>query len=160
MYLRMKSVLCVFVCLFVCVLCLVVWLMVVQVVDKLQQVYWVGFVYIVDVVVVQVIIFYVYVVLEWCGLVLLNQMLVQGFKCCVLVNLELIDQLVVMFDGIISVIVLVVVLDCELVLVELIGDQYKVLVEVVLQVLFFDFCECQVIVFYLFMLQCIDVQDY
>jgi hypothetical protein len=65
-----------------------------------------------------------------------------------------------MLDGTTSATVLAAALDRELVSVEPIGDQYKVLVEVALQALFFDFRERQVIASYPLTLQRIDVQDY
>lgn len=65
-----------------------------------------------------------------------------------------------MLDGTTSATVLAAALDRELVSVEPIGNQYKVLVEVALQALFFDFRERQVIASYPLTLQRIDVQDY
>jgi hypothetical protein len=94
------------------------------------------------------------------GLVPLNQTLAQSLKRRAPAHLELIDQPVAMLDGTTSATVLAAALDRELVSVEPIGDQYKVLVEVALQALFFDFRERQVIASYPLTLQRIDVQDY
>ena len=141
-------------------LCLAVWPLASQAADKSQQAYWAGFAYTADAAAVQATTPHAHAVLEKRGLIPLNQTLAQGLKRRPPANLELIDQPVAMLDGTTSATVLAAALDRELVSIEPIGDQYKVLVEVALQALFFDFRERQVIASYPLTLQRIDVQDY
>nr|KAJ9617946.1 hypothetical protein H2204_013326 [Knufia peltigerae] len=141
-------------------LCLAVWPLASQAADKSQQAYWAGFAYTADAAAVQVTTPHAHAVLEKRGLIPLNQTLAQALKRRAPANLELIDQPVAMLDGTTSAVVLAAALDRELVSVEPIGDQYKVLVEVALQALFFDFRERQVIASYPLTLQRIDVQEY
>ncbi|MBN8802800.1 MAG: rod shape-determining protein MreD [Stenotrophomonas acidaminiphila] len=160
MYSRMKSASRAFARLLACALCLAVWPMAVQAADKSQQAYWAGFAYTADAAAVQATTPHAHAVLERRGLVPLNQVLAQSLKRRAPAHLELIDQPVAMLDGTTSATVLAAALDRELVSVEPIGGQYKVLVEVALQALFFDFRERQVIASYPLTLQRIDVQDY
>lgn len=74
-------------------------------------------------------------------------------------HLGLIADRLAMLDGSTSATVLAAALDRELVSVEPIGDHYKVLVEVALQALFFDFRERQVIAAFPLTLQRIDLMD-
>ncbi|HBS64121.1 MAG TPA: hypothetical protein DEB32_15720, partial [Stenotrophomonas sp.] len=160
MYSRTKSASRAFARLLACALCLAVWPTAVQAADKSQQAYWAGFAYTADAAAVQATTPHAHAVLERRGLVPLNQTLAQSLKRRAPAHLELIDQPVAMLDGTTSATVLAAALDRELVSVEPIGDQYKVLVEVALQALFFDFRERQVIASYPLTLQRIDVQDY
>ena len=160
MYSRTKSASRAFARLLACALCLAVWPTTVQAADKSQQAYWAGFAYTADAAAVQATTPHAHAVLERRGLVPLNQTLAQSLKRRAPAHLELIDQPVAMLDGTTSATVLAAALDRELVSVEPIGDQYKVLVEVALQALFFDFRERQVIASYPLTLQRIDVQDY
>jgi hypothetical protein len=141
-------------------LCLAVWPLASQAADKSQQAYWAGFAYTADAAAVQATTPHAHAVLEKRGLIPLNQTLAQALKRRAPANLELIDQPVAMLDGTTSAVVLAAALDRELVSVEPIGDQYKVLVEVALQALFFDFRERQVIASYPLTLQRIDLQEY
>lgn len=75
-------------------------------------------------------------------------------------HLILIRDQLAKLDGSTSATVLAAALDRELVSVEPIAGQYKVLVEVALQALFFDFRERQVIASYPVTLQRIDLLDY
>ena len=160
MYSRTKSASRAFARLLACALCVAVWPMAVQAADKSQQAYWAGFAYTADAAAVQATTPHAHAVLEKRGLIPLNQTLVQALKRRAPAHLELIDQPVAMLDGTTSATVLAAALDRELVSVEPIGNQYKVLVEVALQALFFDFRERQVIASYPLTLQRIDVQDY
>ncbi|WP_416055703.1 hypothetical protein [Stenotrophomonas maltophilia] len=142
------------------VLCMVAFTGAAQAADKSQQAYWAGFAYTADAAAVQATTPHAHAVLEKRGLIPLNQTLAQALKRRPPASLELIDQPVAMLDGTTSAIVLAAALDRELVSVEPIGNQYKVLVEVALQALFFDFRERQVVASYPVTLQRIDVQDY
>ncbi len=75
-------------------------------------------------------------------------------------HLTLIEGDLAKLDGSTSATVLAAALDRELVSVEPIGSQYKVLVELSLQALFFDFRERQVIAAYPMTLQRIDLMDH
>jgi hypothetical protein len=128
--------------------------------EKSQQAYWAGFAYTADQSAVKASTPRTAAVLEARGLVPLNQALWARLKAKPPTTLELIDQPLAMLDGTTSATVLATALDRELVSVEPIGDQYKVLVEVALQALFFDFRERQVVASYPITLQRIDVMDY
>lgn len=132
----------------------------VQAADKSQQAYWAGFAYTADQSAVKASTPRTAAVLEARGLPTLNKALWARLSAQKPSQLELIDQPLAMLDGTTSAIVLATALDRELVSVEPIGDQYKVLVEVALQALFFDFRERQVVASYPITLQRIDVQDY
>lgn len=146
--------------LFVCAWCLALWPLIANAADKSQQVYWAGFAYTADAAAVQVTTPHAQAVLEKRGLIALNQTLAQALQQRAPAHLQLLDQPVAMLDGSTSATVLAAALDRELVSVEPIGNQYKVLVEVALQALFFDFRERQVIASYPLTLQRIDVRDY
>lgn len=74
-------------------------------------------------------------------------------------QLALIPDELAKLDGSTSAIVLAAALDRELVSIEPIGDRYKVLVELALQAIFFDFRERQVVAAYPMTLQYIDLVD-
>ncbi len=131
-----------------------------QAADKSQQAYWAGFAYTADQSAVKASTPRTAAVLEARGLPTLNKVLWARLSTQKPTQLELIDQPLAMLDGTTSATVLAAALDRELVSVEPIGDQYKVLVEVALQALFFDFRERQVVASYPITLQRIDVQDY
>ncbi len=131
-----------------------------QAADKSQQAYWAGFAYTADQSAVEATTPRTEAVLKARGLLALNQALWGRLQAQKPTQLELIDQPLAMLDGTTSAIVLAAALDRELVSVEPIGNQYKVLVEVALQALFFDFRERQVVASYPITLQRIDVQDY
>lgn len=132
----------------------------VQAADKSQQAYWAGFAYTADQSAVKASTPRTAAVLEARGLPALNKALWARLSAQKPTQLELIDQPLAMLDGTTSATVLAAALDRELVSVEPIGGQYKVLVEVALQALFFDFRERQVVASYPITLQRIDVQDY
>ncbi len=132
----------------------------VQAADKSQQAYWAGFAYTADQSAVKASTPRTAAVLEARGLPTLNKALWARLSAQKPTQLELIDQPLAMLDGTTSATVLAAALDRELVSVEPIGGQYKVLVEVALQALFFDFRERQVVASYPITLQRIDVQDY
>ncbi|WP_260477048.1 hypothetical protein [Stenotrophomonas sp. 278] len=132
----------------------------VQAADKSQQAYWAGFAYTADQSAVKASTPRTAAVLEARGLPTLNKALWARLNAQKPTQLELIDQPLAMLDGTTSATVLAAALDRELVSVEPIGGQYKVLVEVALQALFFDFRERQVVASYPITLQRIDVQDY
>lgn len=131
-----------------------------QAADKSQQAYWAGFAYTADQSAVKASTPRTAAVLEARGLPTLNKALWARLSAQKPTQLELIDQPLAMLDGTTSATVLAAALDRELVSVEPIGTQYKVLVEVALQALFFDFRERQVVASYPITLQRIDVQDY
>ncbi len=131
-----------------------------QAADKSQQAYWAGFAYTADQSAVKASTPRTAAVLEARGLPTLNKALWARLSAQKPTQLELIDQPLAMLDGTTSATVLAAALDRELVSVEPIGNQYKVLVEVALQALFFDFRERQVVASYPITLQRIDVQDY
>lgn len=131
-----------------------------QAADKSQQAYWAGFAYTADQSAVKASTPRTAAVLEARGLPTLNKALWARLSAQKPSQLELIDQPLAMLDGTTSATVLAAALDRELVSVEPIGSQYKVLVEVALQALFFDFRERQVVASYPITLQRIDVQDY
>lgn len=131
-----------------------------QAADKSQQAYWAGFAYTADQSAVKASTPRTAAVLEARGLPPLNKALWARLSAQKPSQLELIDQPLAMLDGTTSATVLAAALDRELVSVEPIGNQYKVLVEVALQALFFDFRERQVVASYPITLQRIDVQDY
>ena len=131
-----------------------------QAADKSQQAYWAGFAYTADQSAVKASTPRTAAVLEARGLPMLNKALWARLSTQKPTQLELIDQPLAMLDGTTSATVLAAALDRELVSVEPIGNQYKVLVEVALQALFFDFRERQVVASYPITLQRIDVQDY
>ncbi|MGV8961036.1 MAG: hypothetical protein ACOH1V_11750 [Stenotrophomonas sp.] len=97
--------------------------------------------------------------IEAAGLEALNQQLGGALKRQPARYLDVIGDRLAKLDGTTSATVLAAALDRELVSVEPIGDQYKVLVEVALQALFFDFRERQVIASYPMTLQRIDLHD-
>lgn len=132
----------------------------VQAADKSQQAYWAGFAYTADQSAVKASTPRTAAVLEARGLPTLNKALWARLSVQKPTQLELIDQPLAMLDGTTSATVLAAALDRELISVEPIGNQYKVLVEVALQALFFDFRERQVVASYPITLQRIDVQDY
>lgn len=131
-----------------------------QAADKSQQAYWAGFAYTADQSAVKASTPRTAAVLEARGLPALNKALWARLSAQKPTQLELIDQPLAMLDGTTSATVLAAALDRELISVEPIGNQYKVLVEVALQALFFDFRERQVVASYPITLQRIDVQDY
>lgn len=131
-----------------------------QAADKSQQAYWAGFAYTADQSAVKASTPRTAAVLEARGLPTLNKALWARLSAQKPTQLELIDQPLAMLDGTTSATVLAAALDRELISVEPIGNQYKVLVEVALQALFFDFRERQVVASYPITLQRIDVQDY
>ncbi|MFG3448789.1 hypothetical protein ACGFZ3_09405 [Stenotrophomonas sp. NPDC047960] len=131
-----------------------------QAADKSQQAYWAGFAYTADQSAVEASTPRAAAVLKARGLAPLNQALWARLQAQRPASLELIDQPLAMLDGTTSATVLATALDRELVSIEPIGGQYKVLVEVALQALFFDFRERQVVASYPITLQRIDVMEF
>lgn len=124
-----------------------------------QQVYWAGFAYTGDQATVAAATPRSAATAAKLGLPAINKTLWQAIATAKPDGLQLIDQPLAMLDGSTSATVLAASLDRELVSVEPIGDQYKLLVEVALQALFFDFRERQVIASYPITLQRIDIRD-
>jgi hypothetical protein len=141
-------------------LCALVFTGTAEAADKSQQAYWAGFAYTADQSAVEASTPRAAAVLKARGLAPLNQALWARLKAQPPASLQLIDQPLAMLDGTTSATVLATALDRELVSVEPIGGQYKVLVEVALQALFFDFRERQVVASYPITLQRIDVMEY
>nr|WP_145481629.1 hypothetical protein [Stenotrophomonas rhizophila] len=131
-----------------------------QAADKSQQAYWAGFAYTAEQSKVDASTPRAAAVLQARGLAPLNQALWARLQAQRPAHLELIDQPLAMLDGTTSATVLATALDRELVSIEPIGGQYKVLVEVALQALFFDFRERQVVASYPITLQRIDVMEF
>lgn len=127
--------------------------------DKSQQAYWAGFAFTGEQAAVQAATPHTAAALEAHGLGALNQVLNTALKRTPPASLHLIDQAQARLDGSTSAVVLAAALDREMVSIEPIGNQYKVLIEVALQALFFDFREQQVIASYPMTLQRIDVLD-
>lgn len=125
----------------------------------LPQVYWAGFAYTSDQSAVAAATPRTASTIEQRGLGELNKRLAHALSQRYPQHLQLIEQPVAMLDGSTSATVLAAALDRELVSVEPIGDQYKLLVEVALQALFFDFRERQVIAAMPMTLQRIDIKD-
>lgn len=99
-------------------------------------------------------------VIEAGGVEVLNRQLSSALENQPPLQLNLIADQLAQLDGSTSATVLAAALDRELVSIEPIAGQYKVLVEVALQALFFDFRERQVVAAYPLTLQRIDLMDY
>lgn len=127
--------------------------------DKVQQAYWAGFAYTGEQAARSEVAPHSTRVIDRRGAEALNQQLAGALRRQPPSHLQLISDQLAKLDGTTSATVLAAALDRELVSVEPIGDQYKVLVEVALQALFFDFRERQVIASYPMTLQRIDLQD-
>ena len=93
------------------------------------------------------------------GVELLNATLLGALRRQAPTHLALIEDDLARLDGSTSAVVLAAALDRELVSVEEIGGQHKVLVELGLQALFFDFRDRQVVASYPVTLQHIDLVD-
>lgn len=93
------------------------------------------------------------------GIEALNARLLEALRRQPPRSLSLIEDQLASLDGSTSSIVLAAAVDRELVSIEPIGEQYKVLVEVALQAIFFDFRERQVVASYPMTLQRIDLAD-
>jgi hypothetical protein len=98
-------------------------------------------------------------VIEKHGLIPLNAALYAALRDHPPQHFALIGDSLAHLDGSTSATVLAAALDRELVSVEPIGGQYKILVEIALQALFFDYRERQIIAAYPVTLQYIDLQD-
>ncbi|MFN4161572.1 MAG: hypothetical protein ACK4FW_06255, partial [Stenotrophomonas sp.] len=127
--------------------------------DKSQQVYWAGFAFTGQANARTDVAPHSTAVIERRGAEALNQQLGGALRRQPPAHLQLISDQLAKLDGTTSATVLAAALDRELVSVEPIGDQYKVLVEVALQALFFDFRERQVIASYPLTLQRIDLRE-
>lgn len=127
--------------------------------DNSQKVYWAGFAYTGDQAAVTTASPHSARVVNALGADAINQALSRPLKHRSPQHLQLIEQSFAMLDGSTSATVLAAALDRELVSVEVIGGQYKILVEVALQALFFDFRERQVIASLPMTLQRIDLRD-
>lgn len=90
----------------------------------------------------------------------LNARLLDALRQRPPTHITLIEDDLAKLDGSTSAVVLAAALDRELVSIEKIGHQYKVLVELALQALFFDFRERQVVASYPLTLQRIDLLDH
>lgn len=131
-----------------------------QAADKAQQVYWAGFAFTGEQAARSDVAPHSTAVIAERGADALNQQLAGALRRQPPAHLQLISDQLARLDGTTSATVLAAALDRELVSVEPIGDQYKVLVEVALQALFFDFRERQVIASYPVTLQRIDLHAY
>lgn len=127
--------------------------------DKAQQVYWAGFAFTGDQASAAAASPHSARVIDALGASKINQTLSRILQQRPPHHLQLIEQPVAMLDGSTSATVLAAALDRELVSIEAIGGQYKLLIEVALQALFFDFRERQVIASFPITLQRIDVRD-
>jgi len=127
--------------------------------DGERRVYWAGFAFTGDQASVAVASPHSARVIDNLGASAINQTLSRNLQLRPPQYLQLIEQPVAMLDGSTSATVLAAALDRELVSIEAIGGQYKLLVEVALQALFFDFRERQVIASFPITLQRIDVRD-
>lgn len=94
------------------------------------------------------------------GIEALNASLLAALRRQQPAHIALVEDDLAKLDGSTSAVVLAAALDRELVSVEKIGSQYKVLVELALQALFFDFRERQVVASYPLTLQRIDLLDH
>lgn len=126
---------------------------------KGQQVYWAGYAFTGDQASMAATAPHSARVLNAVGLETINQVLSRNLRQQPPKYIELIEDPVAMLDGSTSATVLAAALDRELVSVEPIGHQYKLLVEVAFQALFFDFRERQVIASLPITLQRIDLRD-
>lgn len=140
-------------------LCVIAFAGVAHAADKSQQVYWAGFAFTGQATTRADVAPHSTAVIERRGAEALNQQLGGALRRQPPAHLQLISDQLAKLDGTTSATVLAAALDRELVSVEPIGDQYKVLVEVALQALFFDFRERQVIASYPLTLQRIDLRE-
>lgn len=131
-----------------------------QAADKAQQVYWAGFAFTGEQAARRDVAPHSTRVVDERGAEALNQALGAALRRQPPTHLQVISDQLAKLDGTTSATVLATALDREMVSVEPIGDQYKVLVEVALQALFFDFRERQVIASYPVTLQRIDLREY
>ena len=131
-----------------------------QAADKAQQVYWAGFAFTGEQAARRDVAPHSTRVVDERGAEALNQTLGAALRRHPPTHLQVISDQLAKLDGTTSATVLATALDREMVSVEPIGDQYKVLVEVALQALFFDFRERQVIASYPLTLQRIDLREY
>lgn len=131
-----------------------------QAADKAQQVYWAGFAFTGEQAARRDVAPHSTRVVDERGAEALNQTLGAALRRQPPTHLQVISDQLAKLDGTTSATVLATALDREMVSVEPIGDQYKVLVEVALQALFFDFRERQVIASYPLTLQRIDLREY
>lgn len=127
--------------------------------EKNQQVYWAGFAFTGEASARTEVAPHSTAVIDDRGAQALNAQLAAGLRRQPPAHLQLISDQLARLDGSTSATVLAAALDRELVSIEPIGDRYKVLVEVALQALFFDFRERQVIASYPLTLQRIDLRD-
>lgn len=127
--------------------------------DSTSSVYWAGFAFTGEASSKEELAPHVSAVLERRGIEPLNQLLYGEFAKQPPKNLALVADRLASLDGTTSAVVLAAALDRELVSIERIGGQYKVLVELALQGLFFDFRERQVIAAYPLTLQRIDLMS-
>ncbi|MCW4454416.1 hypothetical protein OK348_06370 [Flavobacterium sp. MXW15] len=141
-------------------LCLLALAMVAQADGGKQQVYWAGFAFTGEASARDEAVPHSAAAIDAGGIETLNRQLSSALKRQPPQRLALIDDQLAKLDGSTSATVLAAALDRELVSVEPIAGQYKVLVEVALQALFFDFRERQVIAAYPLTLQRIDLMDY
>lgn len=141
-------------------LCLLALAMVAQADGGKQQVYWAGFAFTGEASARDEAVPHSAAAIDAGGIETLNRQLSSALKRQPPQRLVLIDDQLAKLDGSTSATVLAAALDRELVSVEPIAGQYKVLVEVALQALFFDFRERQVIAAYPLTLQRIDLMDY
>ena len=125
--------------------------------DKSQQAYWAGFAFSGTADALAVSAPHGKRVIETRGDESLNARLAQALSQRAPRHIELVHGALAKLDGTTSAIAAAAALDRELVSVEPIGDRYKVLVEIALQALFFDFREQQVVASYPLTLQYIDL---
>lgn len=124
-----------------------------------QEAYWAGFAFTGDASARAEAVPHATAALEAGGIEALNARLLAALRRQPPAHVALVEDDLAKLDGSTSAVVLAAALDRELVSVERIGDQYKVLVELALQALFFDFRERQVIAAHPLTLQHIDVME-